>query len=894
MPAIMRLPVFITLLSLTAAVPAQDPLPAPPDHIALPADVIPTHYDLDVTPDAGAATFKATVKIDLDVRSATRVVQLNAADLKFSSVQLTGTAQSPGVTYDAGRETATLTFPAPVAAGPHTLTIRYSGLINPHPAGLFYLDYGPAGRARKRALYTQFENSDARRFLPCWDEPDRKATFTLTVTVPAADMAVSNTPVARSAPVAGGFKRITFGTTPKMSSYLLFFGSGHFERVTRTVDGVRIGVVVRRGERGKAAFALQAAAEILPFYEDYFGVKFPLPKLDLIGAPGGSQFFSAMENWGAIMQFDRVLLVNPRTATQMDRIDVYTDIAHEMAHQWFGDLVTMRWWNDLWLNEGFAEWMQYKAIERFHPQWHIWLHALDEKESAMDVDSRAGTHPIIEPIRDVLQADQAFDEITYDKGMAVIRMLENYIGPDAFRAGVRNYIKAHAYGNTVSDDLWQELDRTSPRPVTAMAHQFTLQAGVPLVNVAADARGLELTQGRFAIDDTGRRNTRWEVPVTVRVPGNRQWQGRLDGANATAVPLSADATAVVNAGQAGYYRVRYAPAQLAALTREFARLQPADQIGLLNDTAALGSAGYQPLAGFLGIVTRMRPDMDPMALRTATTHLADLGLLYAGLPGNAAFSAFARGLLQRWLAHTGWTEATNESGNTRLLRTGLLQALGNVFDDPAVIAKSRDLFRTWRGRPDSLSADLRATVLDIVAVHADEQTWEQLHTLARNTPNPVEQADFYALLGRARDPRLAQQALDLTLTDEPAVTVRPDMISAVSSWHPELAFDFTVAHLAVVNTWLEPDSRTQYEAGLLSAAHHGWTSLPGALDPAYAARLRAYAATHIDAGARRPVDAAAARIAFIDVQRRQRLPEIDRWLAQPGQAQSRTSGRSMP
>ena len=862
----------------SAATPTLAPASAPDDRIVLPANVVPTHYDLSITPATTAATFTGTVRIDLEVKSATRTIELNAADLRFSKVLLSGVAQSPAVTYDAARETATLSFGTPVAAGAHTLTINYSGLINPHPAGLFYLDYNSTdGRQRKRALYTQFENSDARRFLPCWDEPDHKATFSLSAIVPQADMAISNTPIIRAEPLAGGLQRVTFGTTPRMSTYLLFFGSGDFERITNTVGTVQIGVVVRRGDTAKATFALQAASEILPYYEDYFGVKFPLPKLDIIGAPGNSQFFSAMENWGAILHFDQALLVDPKLTSQYDRIEIYTDIAHEMAHQWFGDLVTMRWWNDLWLNEGFAEWMEYKAMERFHPEWQMWLRAQEERETALNLDALPDTHPIIEPIRHVLQADEAFDDITYNKGMAVIRMLEDYVGPEAFRAGVRNYIKSHAYGNTVTDDLWRELDQTSPRPVTAIAHQFTLHAGVPLVRVAADAGGLKLSSERLSFTEADRKDSHWDVPVTLRALEGPQWQGIVRGPD-TAVPVPAGATAVVNAGQPGYYRVQYAPTQLAALIRQFPALSSADQIGLLNDTAALGSAGYQPLPDFLEVARQVRPGMNPLVLRTATQQLENIGVLYQGLPGKTAFDAFARKLLQPWLQQVGWAAMDGEPGNTKLLRTSLLQALGDAFDDPAVIGRARELYRSWLKGQNALPGEQRAPVLDIVAVHADASTWEQLHDQARRAANPSEKAELYTLLGRARDPHLAQRALDLTLTDEAEVTVRPEIITKVASWHPELAFDFVVAHLAQVNAWLEPDSRVGYEATLLAGTRHSLTGLPGALDPTYAARLHAFAAAHISADARRPSLAAEARITHFAQQRRQRLPEIDRWL----------------
>ncbi|HEX4859618.1 MAG TPA: M1 family metallopeptidase, partial [Rhizomicrobium sp.] len=439
------------------------------NRVVLPTNVTPSHYDIQIATNATQLSFTGSVKIDVDAKQPAKTITLNAADLVFGKVSLSGEAAAPKVSYDAKEQTATLTFAQAFAAGHHVLAIDYRGKINEQAAGIFALDYDTA-KGKKRAIFTQFENSDARRFIPSWDEPNKKATFTLTATVPADQMAIANTPISATESLPGGLKRVSFAPSPKMSSYLLFFGLGDFERVSRKVDGVDIGVIVKRGDTAKADYALDAAAHILPYYEDYFGVKYPLPKLDLIGGPGSSQFFGAMENWGAIFYFERDLEIDPKLSTEADRRGVYVTIAHEMAHQWFGDLVTMDWWDDLWLNEGFASWMEVKATDHFHPEWHVWLDSQDAKEAAMRVDARAGTHPIVQPILDVFQANQAFDTITYEKGQAVIRMLENYTGEDAFRAGVRNYIKAHAYGNTVTDDLWRELDKTSPRPVTKVAH----------------------------------------------------------------------------------------------------------------------------------------------------------------------------------------------------------------------------------------------------------------------------------------------------------------------------------------------------------------------------------------------------------------------------------------
>ena len=349
---------YACLVPMGAALaqPSSAP-PAASQRIVLPSAVTPDHYRIDITPDAKALTYKGSVQIDVTVHEATDKIVLNTADIVIDSAKLSGEAAAPKVSYDDKVQTATFTFARTLKPGAHTLSLAYHGKIYEQASGLFALDYDTAG-GKQRALFTQFENSDARRFVPSWDEPGRKATFQLTATVPADQMALSNMPVASSDPLPGGLKRVHFAATPKMSSYLLFFGMGDFERVHRDVNGVDVGVVVKRGDTASAGYALDAAAHILPYYNDYFGTPYPLPKLDLIAGPGSSQFFGAMENWGAIFYFERDLLIDPRVSTESDKQQVYIVVGHEMAHQWFGDLVTLAWWDDTWLNESFASWME--------------------------------------------------------------------------------------------------------------------------------------------------------------------------------------------------------------------------------------------------------------------------------------------------------------------------------------------------------------------------------------------------------------------------------------------------------------------------------------------------------------------------------------------------------
>jgi aminopeptidase N len=627
-------------------------------------------------------------------------------------------------------------------------------------------------------------------------------------------------------------------------------------------------VVFRRGDRDQAQFALNAAAQLLPYYNDYFGVRYPLPKLDLIAGPGSSSYFGAMENWGAMFFFDEGLLIDDRLATETDRLNVYVDIAHEMAHQWFGDLVTMKWWDDLWLNEGFATWMEDKATDHFHPEWNLWLVALTQVDNAMRLDSRGGTHPVIQPIRDVLQADQDFDTITYSKGMAVIRMLEHYVGEQAFRNGVHDYLKSRAYGNAVTDDLWAALDKASVRPVSKIAREFTLQSGVPLIKAARGPQGVMLTQDRFYSDASARTATAWDVPVVERsLAGGPVWRGVVRRDTAQNISLAAQAIPIVNDGGAGYFRTLYSQDLFAGLSSRFGEISAANQLGLFHDTTALALAGYEPLPDVLMLAGHIKPGTDPVVARAVVTELDALDGFYRELPGRPAYAAYARGLLRPLLAKLGWSESPQDRAGSRPLRGRLLQTLGQL-DDPDVIAKARSLFGEYLKDPRSLTGEPRIAVLGIVATHADATTWEQLRQLALHATVPTEAQRYFRLLGTPRDRALAQRALDLTLTNEASVTVRPDIIERVAAYYPDMAFEFAAAHLQEVYAGVEPDNRVPFMAQLM--AHASST--------ASADTLRAFAKAHIPPNDQHAVQVRLAEIAYNAKVRKDDIPELDRWL----------------
>lgn len=874
-----------------AALPFQHAIAAPKPAAAqeattqLPRGVIPSHYEIALTPDAASGRFTAKAGITVNITKATNSITLNAADLGFNSVTVApaggGAAQTAKVGVDAEAQTATFSFERPLAPGMYKLAIDYSGVIGTQAVGLFSLDYpGPEGK-QQRAIYTQFENSDARRMIPSWDEPAYKATFSLEATTPAGQMAVSNMPASSITKLADGRQRVVFAKTPKMSTYLLFFGAGDFERATAKVEGTELGVVTRRGAIDQARFALDSSKDILREYNDYFGVRYPLPKLDNIAGAGRSQFFGAMENWGAIFTFEYALLFDPASSTQHDRQEIFATAAHEMAHQWFGDLVTMRWWDDLWLNEGFASWMESRMTQRLHPEWNTQLGTVGSRDGAMQRDSVATTHPVVQHIETVEQANQAFDEITYQKGEAVIRMLEAYVGENAWRNGVRSYMKAHAYGNTVSDDLWKQIEKAAGKPVTAIAHDFTLQPGVPLIRVGEPvcrngATVVPLVQGEFSRDLPEKKPLAWRVPVIAQVAGNAKQATTLVSGGKGTITLPGCGAVIVNAGQSGYYRTLYAPKEFAQLAQAFAGLAPIDQLGLLSDSSALGLAGLQPASSALELVKATPVSADPQVWSRIARlfdglHWRFMSEMRGDQERQRRLDAYAIARLAPVMAQTGWEARQGEAAAVANLRATLIDSLSEL-GDTTVIAEARRRYAAMDKDPAAVPGPLRKTVLAVVAQHADAATWDALRARARAETTPLLRDHLYVLLAAAKDKALAQRALQLALTDEPGLTNSAAMISAVAQNYPDMAVDFALANVDKINQRVDASSRSRYFARLAG----------GSSNPAMIDKLKSYAQANLAPSSRGDVDAAIAAIQDRIKTNAARLPEIDAWLLKNG------------
>jgi aminopeptidase N len=781
---------LLTALALSQPASAGAPFSFDSAPGRLPKDVVPLDYTIAVTPDVVALTIAGTESVTLQFRTATSRIVFNSLNERLSDVRLDGAAVA-GTASDDARQLTTVTLAAKAPAGTHTLAFSYTGRLETQPHGMFLQPYLNPEGVRSILVSTKMESTDARRMFPCWDEPAFRATFALSVTVPAAWATVSNMPVAGRV-VNGTLATTSFERTPKMPSYLIEFTGGELAEVSGRSGDTTLGVWAVRGREQDGTVALANARQILADYDDYFAYPFALPKLDSIAVPGG--FSGAMENWGAITYNDQLLLYGP-SSTLADLQTLYAVQAHEMAHQWNGDLVTMGWWDDLWLNESFASWRGAKQTDERNPGWKWWQQQDASKERAMRGDARAASHPIEQRVADELQAANAFDEITYDKGEAVLRMLEAFLGPDVFRDGVRRYIRARAFSNATAADLWSALGAASGQDVAALARDWTEQAGFPLVKVSAHcaasgARTLTLSEQRFLLSGTDARGAHWRVPLRIRSGAGAARAVLLTRNGQHAAAGRCDEPLSVNADAIGFYRVEYDAATLATDTRAFGTLPDADKIALLDDAWALVTSGGQELRAYLALARAMGKDLDSRAWQQIAASLGSIEEDERGSGGHAAFATFARSVIKPAAEQLGWDPRPGEGPDVQELRRTLLRDLG-FWGDPQVQLEAQRRFAAFLADRKAIAPDDQELVLSLVARDAGGATFDQLHAIAKNEKDDSARRRYFMALMQVGDAGLAQRAAQIALSPEippqDALT-RLRLVAALADQHPQLSW----------------------------------------------------------------------------------------------------------
>jgi aminopeptidase N len=830
----------------------------------LPKQVVPTEYSIRIVPNIDKLTFAGSETVKLNVRSPVRQLVLNALEMEIASAILDGKAlPKSAIKIDQKQELLTIALSSELAGGDHILALDFSGKINQQGQGLFYAPYQEQGTgAKKIVLGTQFEATDARRFFPCWDEPSFRARFQLTALVPENWLAVSNMPVEKETKVENG-KEVRFAMTPSMASYLNVFVTGELDLIESQAAGVQIRVIATKGKAEWGRYALESTAKILEYYNDYFGVPYPLPKLDQIALPGG--FGGAMENWGGITYFESSLLFDPQKSSEETKQDIFAVIAHETAHQWFGDLVTMAWWDNLWLNEGFASWMGTKCTAHFNPQWEVWLRTNEPrnptrrvgiaKEQAMEGDARSTTHPIQQPIANEAEAATAFDDITYQKGQSFLRMLESFLGETVFRDGIRRYMAAHKYSKTTTADLWTSLTESSNKPVGEIAAAWTQQPGFPIVKVKrAENGGVSLAQERFTIHFPNAPALQWKIPLTYFSVGQAQPESRLmNGKTDNLHNIPVDRAFKLNAEGAGNYRAQYDDASWNLLLTSLPNLAYSDRVNLLSDSWALSEAGRANISLYLSLVEKL-PSLTQAAEREQIITVFDyINRLFVGHADREKFQGYARTVLRLSFDDLGWDAKSGEAPTASTLRARLIATLGKL-NDQEIIVGCRERFQKSLSDPAAIPPDLRAAMLEVVGRYADEATWNKLHELGLQTTNIEEKQDYYHALTHAIDSKLVRKTLQIALTDELPTSRALFLVGKIARYsdHPEIAWEFAKANMKAILAKADALAANIYAPGLFTFFS----------EESRTAELKAYAQANLPATSAKEVDKAVDEVEF--------------------------------
>jgi aminopeptidase N len=771
----------------------------------LPETAVPDNYKLTFTPSMEKARFDGDETISVRVLTSTSEITLNAVDIEFREVTISsaGLTQTAKVTLGKEKETVVLAVEKPLPAGPATIHIVYGAALNDEMRG-FYI--GKDDQGRKYAA-TQFESTDARRAYPSFDEPAYKATFDITAVAEKGQVAISNQKILSDTAGPGDKHTVRFATTAKMSPYLAALIVGNFEYIEGEADGIPIRVYSTPGKKEMGKFALESAEHILGYYDKYFSVKYPYGKLDLVGIPDFSA--GAMENTGCITFREVILLIDEKHGSIELKKEIASVIAHEMAHQWFGDLVTMKWWDDVWLNEGFATWMSSKPLESWKPEWNFDLDDVTQNGYALNTDSLANTRPIHQPAETPAQILELFDGIAYGKTAAVLRMLEAYLGEETFQAGVNAYIERHKYANATADDFWEAQAKTSKKPVDEIMPTFVQQAGVPLINVTTRCSGnsttVTLDQHRY-FDNREKfqasNDELWQIPLCLKSSNGKSAACELLTQREGTFKLPGCASWVLaNAGAAGYYRVGYQPDAVRALARDAeSKLSPAERIALQADTWASVMVGRGSVGDYLALAKGFADDRNRAVLEDVLQKLHYIERYLVTDSDREAYRSWLRQYLSPMLKDAGWEPRAGESDERKTLRGRLIVALGYDAGDPGVQAEARKIADKALENPASVDRTLAGAAFRVAALNGDNAFYDKLLATAKNAKSPEEYYMALFTLPQFGDPKLLQRTLDYAISPEVRSQDALQLISSVMQ-NPagvHLAWDFVQAHWEAV------------------------------------------------------------------------------------------------
>ena len=754
------------------------------DPYRLPRHVIPTRYDLRLEPDLTTGRFQGQATIRITVKTTTRTILLNAVDLVLQSAMVEGLNRAPlNATIELEQQTqrARLSFQEAIDPGEWTLALLFEGTLNDRLRGFYRSTYKDASGITQTLAATQFEATDARRAFPCWDEPDFKAIFETTLVVDPHLTAVSNTAVV-SELIEHNKKVVRFADSIIMSTYLVAFIVGQIEATTPVYVGktpLRLWTIP--GKHPLTPFVQEISAASLKFFEDYYGVAYPGDKLDLLAIPDFAS--GAMENLGAITFRETALLVDQRTGTHAELERIADVVAHENAHMWFGDLVTMSWWNGLWLNEAFATFMEMLAVDAWKPEWKRWETFSVARAAAFSVDGLMSTRPIEFPVHAPKDADAMFDILTYEKGASVLRMLEQHIGPVVFRDGVRQYLRAHAYGNADTKDLWTALGTVARQPVPELMDGWIFQPGFPLVTAEVCGQELQLSQQRFTyLMQPSVSEQLWQIPVQIRlVIGDRvEYRRLLLTERETTIGLPAGVTSVfVNEAGHGFYRVRHHGALLQQLLDQgLDRLAAMERFNLISDAWATTVAGLMPLPDYLQLTARFKDERDRNVWTVLLDSFSFLNRI-ATLENRVALEALVRGRVGPVVKELGWDPKPGESDLIRQLRGDLIGALGKLGSDPATQQQAAERYQQYRKDPSTADANVVPALVGILAHTGDEARYEEFSERYRTASTPQEERRYLFSLAAFRPKELLTRTLARTINGEIRTQDAPFIVGAL-------------------------------------------------------------------------------------------------------------------